>query len=299
LFGSGAGGAAISLARDDGAPAGGGQDRAGGGRTPMNLHDILVTMLPEHALLAGIVLLLVQDIASGRPRHGLGLSAAALIAATGASALLGYAGTSGAPFPAQFNVTPADFYAKAVVLALALPVVLLSRDDFVDVRFPFLLLSSLYGVCLMLSSASFLTLFVGLELMSLPVYVLVVLAYREPRAAEAALKYLVLGGAASACLLMGAALLYSGTGSLALATFAGALASTDSLALAGVALVIVALFLKAAVVPFHAWAPDAYEGASVPVTAYMATIVKAAVLLAAVRVAAKGVFEGRTADLIA
>ena len=135
--------------------------------------------------------------------------------------------------------------------------------------------------------------------MSLPVYVLVVLAYRGPRSAEAALKYLVLGGAASASLLMGASLLYGGTGSLALATFAAALASTDTMAVAGVVLVIAAFFLKAAVVPFHAWAPDAYEGASVPVTAYMATIVKAAVLLAAVRLFAMGPVDGAVADLVA
>src|SRR6185295_18780535 len=118
---------------------------------------------------------------------------------------------------------------------------------------------------------------------SLPVYVLVMLAYRDPRSAEAALKYLVLGGTASACLLMGASLLYGITGSLALAGFAAALSSTNTMALAAAVLVIVAFFLKAAIVPFHAWAPDAYEGASVPVTAYMAAIIKAGVLLAVVR----------------
>ena len=185
------------------------------------------------------------------------------------------------------------------MLALSVPVLLLSREDFADCRFHVLVLSSLYGVCLMLSTDSFLTLFVGLELMSLPVYVLVVLAYRGPQSAEAALKYLVLGGAASATLLMGAALLYGGTGSLAIATFATALASPDTMALTGAVLVIAAFFLKAAVVPFHAWAPDAYQGASVPVTAYMATIVKAAVLLATVRLFASTPVTGAVADLIA
>ena len=94
-------------------------------------------------------------------------------------------------------------------------------------HFHILLLSSLYGVCLMLSSDSFLTLFLGIELMSLPVYVLVLLAFRRPESAEAALKYLVLGGTATATLLMGASLLYGASGSLALATFADALGSPD------------------------------------------------------------------------
>jgi NADH-quinone oxidoreductase subunit N len=101
---------------------------------------------------------------------------------------------------------------------------------------------------------------------------------------EAALKYLVLGGTATASLLLGISFIYGWSGSLQLAAFSWALGSSDPLALAGVALVTAALFLKAAVVPFHAWAPDAYEGASAPVTAYMATIIKAGVLLAALRV---------------
>ena len=156
------------------------------------------------------------------------------------------------------------------MLALALPVLLMSRDEFDGGEFPVLLLSSLYGVCLMQSADSFLTLFLGLEIMSLPVYVLVLLAYRRPQSAEAALKYLVLGGTATAIFLMGVSLLYGGTGSMDIAVFARALGSADAMARAAVVLVILAFFLKAAIVPFHAWAPDAYEGASVPVTAYMA-----------------------------
>ena len=161
------------------------------------------------------------------------------------------------------------------MLALALPVLLMSRDEFEGVEFPVLLLSSLYGVGLMLSADSFLTLFLGLEIMSLPVYVLVLLAYKRPQSAEAALKYLVLGGTSTAMFLMGVSLLYGGSGSMDIAVFARALGSADVMARAAVVLVILAFFLKAAIVPFHAWAPDAYEGASVPVTAYMAVVVKA------------------------
>jgi NADH-quinone oxidoreductase subunit N len=113
---------------------------------------------------------------------------------------------------------------------------------------------------------------------------MVLLAYRRPQSAEAALKYLVLGGTSTAMLLMGASLLYGAGASLEIGMFAQALGSTDTMARAAVVLVLLAFFLKAAIVPFHAWAPDAYEAASVPVTAYMAVVVKAGVLLAAVRV---------------
>jgi NADH-quinone oxidoreductase subunit N len=246
-------------------------------------HDVVTAMLPEHLLLLGIVLLIVLELAGRWPRASLAVALASVGAAAFAAASLSFDGYSAAPFAGQFSVDPATLLVKAMVLALALPVLLMSREEFDDGEFALLLLSSLYGVCLIQSADSFLTLFLGLELMSLPVYVLVLLAYRRPQSAEAALKYLVLGGAATATLLMGASLLYGATGSLALETFAAALGSADTMARAAVVLVLLSFFLKAAIVPLHAWAPDAYEGASVPVTAYMATIVKAGVLLAAVR----------------
>jgi len=178
-------------------------------------------------------------------------------------------------------------------------VLLISRDDFHDTRFPLLLLSSLYGTCLLVSSDSFLTLFLGLEIMSLPVYVLVLLALQRPESAEAGLKYLILGGAATATFLMGASLLFGASGSLALSAFPEALASQALMPRAAVVLILCAFFLKAAVFPFHTWAPDAYEGASVPVTAYMATIIKAAVVLAVVRLFGTAEVTPQLAGLVA
>jgi NADH-quinone oxidoreductase subunit N len=249
----------------------------------MTSHAVLTAMLPEHLLLLGIVLLLGLEIAGRWQRAALPVALVCVAAAALAAARLSLDGYAAAPFAGHFSVDPATLLAKAMVLALALPVLLMSRDEFADGEFPVLLLSSLYGVCLMQSADSMPTLFLGLEIMSLPVYVLVLLAYRRPQSAEAALKYLVLGGTATATFLMGASLLYGASGSMAIDTFASALGATDPLTRVATVLVLLAFFLKAAIVPFHAWAPDAYEGASVPVTAYMATIVKAGVLLAAVR----------------
>ena len=260
---------------------------------------VLTAMLPEHLLLLGIVLVLILEI-TGRAQRA---SLAVALVCTGAAALvaawLSFSGYAAAPFAGQFSVDPATLIAKAMVLALTMPVLLMSRDEFDGAEFPVLLMSSLYGVCLLQSSDSFLTLFLGLEIMGLPVYVLVLLAYRRPQSAEAALKYLVLGGAATAMLLMGASLLYGATGSLATLAFANALASSDPMARTAVVLVILAFFLKAAIVPFHAWAPDAYEGASVPVTAYMAVIVKAGVLLAVVRLFGNAVLASPMLELLA
>jgi NADH-quinone oxidoreductase subunit N len=265
----------------------------------MNWGTVFFAMLPEHLLLAGIVTLIIVELGRDRPRAVLPIALVAVAAAAAAAASLATTGYAAAPFAGQFSVDTTVYIAKAVILALVLPILLLSRDDFVDSRFHILLLSSVYGVCLMLSADSFLTLFLGLELMSLPVYVLVLLAFQRTDAPEAALKYLILGGAATATFLMGVSLLYGGTGTLALDSFARALGSSNTMAQAAVVLIVVSFFLKAAIVPFHAWAPDAYEGASVPVTAYMATIVKAGVLLAVVRLFAAAPVTGALVGLLA
>ena len=265
----------------------------------MNATTVLTAMLPEHLLLLGMVVLILLEIIGRGQRFSTLLAMGFVAAAAAAAAHYSYHGLVAAPFAGHFSVDPATLMAKAVLLGLALPVLMMSRGDFKGAEFPLLLLSSLYGACLMQSADSFLTLFLGLEILSLPVYVLVLLAYQRVQSAEAALKYLVLGGTASAMFLMGVSLLYGGSGGMEISRFADALAASDTLARAGVVLVLLAFFLKAAIVPFHAWAPDAYEGASVPVTAYMAVIVKAAVLLAAVRLFGGATLASPMLELVA
>jgi len=261
--------------------------------------DVLTAMLPEHLLLTGMLLLLGREIAGGRERGGFGITVATVVAAALAAAWLWATDYAAAPFAGHYSLGPSAAVAKLALLGFALPVLLVSRDDFAEGRYYVLVLASLYGACLVASSDSVPTLFLGLEIMSLPVYALVLLAFLRPEGPEAALKYLVLGGAATATFLMGASLLYGWSGSLGLAAFASGLGSADPLALAGATLVVASLFVKGAVVPFHAWAPDAYEGASVPVTAYMATIIKAGVLFAALRLFAAAPVARPMTDLLA
>ncbi len=265
----------------------------------MNWATVIVGMMPEHLVLAGIVVLLSIDIASDKSRGLLPVAVTAVTAAALIAVLLAIVQYTASPFPGQFSVDPSAYAAKAIVLVLAIPALLLARDDFPDGPFYVLLLSSLYGALLIISSDSFLTLFIGLELMSIPVYVLVLLAMQRNECTEAALKYLILGGAATATLLMGVSLLFGYTGTLELEAFGRSLDSGSAMAQAGVVLILLAFFLKAAVVPFHTWAPDAYEAASVPVTGYMATVIKAAVLLAAVRLFGFDSLSGRLVELLA
>ncbi|AGA33604.1 NADH-ubiquinone oxidoreductase chain N [Thioalkalivibrio nitratireducens DSM 14787] len=266
----------------------------------MTPDGLLLAALPEHLLLLGILAILTIDLVSSRPRDPFMPALITVLAAGAAAFSLHTAGHAGAPFPGHFSVDADAFAAKTLLFGLAVPVLFLARAERFDGRFAMLLLASLYGAGLLLSADSLVMLFFGLELLSLPLYALVVLTFRRPESAEAALKYLVLGGVGTAVLLMGVSLTLGATGGLTVDDFRAALASGDVLARGAVVLVVAAFMLKAAIVPFHAWAPDAYEGASVPATAFMATIVKAAVVLALVRLfGPAGAGPGLVAVLIA
>ena len=123
---------------------------------------VVIGMLPEHILLSAIVLLIAIDIGSSRRWNALPLSLLAVVLAALAALALHSGGFGTAPFPGQLMVDPTATLSKALILALAIPVLLLARDDFAEPQFHILLLSSLYGACVLVSSESFLTLFLGL-----------------------------------------------------------------------------------------------------------------------------------------
>src|SRR4051794_23032802 len=137
-----------------------------------------------------------------------------------------------------------------------------------------LLLGSITGMVVLAQAESLLTLFVGLELLSIPLYVLCASEVRKRTSLEAGLKYLVIGSVGSATLLYGLAFVYGATGSTSYAQIASAIgrsvSPTDPLLLTGVALACTGLAFKASVAPFHQWTPDAYQGAPTPITSFMA-----------------------------
>jgi len=138
-----------------------------------------------------------------------------------------------------------------------------------------LLLSAPVGMMLMVGSLDLIVFFVGLELLSIPLYALAAFRRARLESIEAGLKYFLLGSFSSALFVYGAALLYAAGGSLALADLVG-LAGSSNLATIGIALVAASLFFKVSVFPFHLWVPDVYQGSPTPVTALMATGTKAA-----------------------
>ncbi len=144
------------------------------------------------------------------------------------------------------------------------------------------------GAVVMAGAADLIVLFLGLETMSIAAYVMAALNLRRLESLEAGLKYFVLGAFSTAFLLYGIALVYGATGTTSLDGIAGYLDTFlvlhDGMLLAGLAMLLVGLGFKVAAVPFHAWAPDVYVGAPTPVTALMASAVKAAGFAALVRV---------------
>jgi NADH-quinone oxidoreductase subunit N len=149
-----------------------------------------------------------------------------------------------------------------------------------------LLLISAFGMAALVSSQNLITLFLGIELLSIPLYILCASETRREESLESGLKYLVIGSVGSATLLYGLALVYGATGStdfgpIGTALSTGKLAGGelgDPMVLTGLGLVIVGFAFKASIAPFHQWTPDVYQGAPTPVTAFMATATKAAAI---------------------
>lgn len=150
-----------------------------------------------------------------------------------------------------------------------------------------LILLSTCGMMLLVSSNDLLMIFLGVELAAIPTYVLVGMARGRPVSNEAALKYFLLGAFAAGFLLYGIALVYGGTGTTTLSQIAILVereATRHAFVLAGIALIVVGLGFKAALAPFHFWAPDVYQGAPTPVTAFIAAGPKAALYAPLIRI---------------
>ena len=179
----------------------------------------------------------------------------------------------------------------AVVLAAFVTDDYLRREDIDGPEIYALYMMAAIGGIVMGASNDLIVLFLGLEILSIALYVLAASHRKRVQSQEAGLKYFVLGSFSSAIFLYGAALIYGGTGSTNFGKILSALADTvplqkgdDAMLLAGVALLLVGLSFKVAAVPFHFWAPDVYEGSPTPVSAFMASAAKAAAFAAMLRV---------------
>jgi NADH-quinone oxidoreductase subunit N len=187
-----------------------------------------------------------------------------------------------------FSVLITILVASAMLLSALVADGYLNREGVQGAEFHVLALASAAGAILMGMADDLIIIFLGLEILSIALYVLTAFNHRRAASGEAALKYFLLGGFSSAIFVYGIALTYGATGSTNLTQIADFLAKnvvlTNGLLLAGLALMLVGFAFKVAAVPFHMWTPDVYQGAPTPVTGFMAAVAKVGAFAALLRV---------------
>ncbi|HET9542530.1 MAG TPA: NADH-quinone oxidoreductase subunit N [Acidimicrobiales bacterium] len=240
---------------------------------------------PEIVLTGVLVVVLLADLVFERDKWlipsltGIGVLAALVPVLT-----LALDGTDRVMFDGAYVVDDFALVMKALFLIAGYVVILLSTNyiaegDYHEGEYYFLLLSSLLGMSVMASARDLISIFVALELLSIPAYMLAAWRKRDLKGNEAGLKYYLMGVFASAVLLYGMSLLYGVTGSTLLTEIGaqiGAKPSSVPFITLGILFIIVGFGFKVSAVPFHTWAPDTYEGAPTPIASFLAVASKAA-----------------------
>lgn len=258
---------------------------------------------PEFVLVATLVVVLLVDLLfEDRARYATStLAALGLLGSLIPILTLAQEGDTRSMFGGAYVVDDFALVLKGLFLAAAFITVLMSSDyiaegDYYEGEYYFLLLSSVFGMTVMASARDLISIFIALETLSIPAYLLAGWRKRDRKGNEASLKYYLLGTFASGVMLYGMSLVFGITHSTVLTEIGGRLAAGDGsvpIATVGILFIIVGFAFKVSAVPFHAWAPDTYEGAPTPVTAFLSVASKAAgfvALLSLIFVA----FEGRS-----
>ena len=260
-------------------------------------------LLPEIILVVGaLVLLLIASLS--RRTHGAGLYAGLTVvtglASLGAAANVWDRVSELGPSTAVAKAVAIDGFSSFFAILIACTVVLgalvgesyVRREQLPAPEFFVLMLLSASGGMLMAAANDLIVLFLGLEILSIALYVLAGYHGRREESSEAAMKYFVLGAFSSAIFLYGIALTYGATGTTNLGEIATFLSnnvlSNNGVLLGGMGLMLVGLGFKVAAVPFHAWTPDVYQGSPTPVTGFMAAAAKAAGFAGLLRVCISG-----------
>ena len=252
-------------------------------------------------VLAGaiVVLLLVDLLLDERQKWATSsIAGVGLLASLVPVLTLAVDGKDRSMFGGAFVVDNFSLVVSGLFIVTGYAVVLLSTSyidegDYYEGEYYTLLLCSILGMVMIASSRDLVSLFIALELLSIPAYMLAAWRKRDLKSNEAGMKYFLLGVFASAVMLYGMSLLYGVTGSTQLAAIGekiGGSASSEPIATLAIVFVIIGFAFKVSAVPFHSWAPDTYEGAPTPVTAFLSVASKAAGFVALLELVFVGFF---------
>jgi NADH-quinone oxidoreductase subunit N len=247
-------------------------------------------LAPEIVLAAGICIVLIADLFLPERNKWLlsVLAGTTLLAAVVPVLTLGlHEAASRSLFDGRYVVDEFSLVLKGLFLLAGYVVILLSTSeleegDYWRGEYWFLMLTSILGMVMMSSARDLVGIFVALEFLSIPAYMLAAWRKRDPRSNEAGVKYFLLGVFASAVMLYGMSLLYGVANSTLLTDIAKVASESDAILVLAVIFVIVGFAFKVSAVPFHTWAPDTYQGAPAPVTAFLSVASKAAGFVALV-----------------
>ncbi|AGH96811.1 NADH-quinone oxidoreductase subunit N [Pseudobdellovibrio exovorus] len=269
----------------------------------VGLSDVLLISPMIVLFLFSLLPIAIKVLRGNREQNPVATIIEALIGLTLTAGLLmvfGGEGASGAPtaFNGQliFDGLTQWLGVVAVVIAGGAMVMMYENPSTRGKQFSellFLAMNSLLGALILISAVNLITVFIGLELMSLSLYLMIAMSHEQRISKEAAIKYFVLGSFASAIFLYGVSFIYGTTGTVStLALIQNAdmlLKSSNYLFIFGFAFIVLGFCFKVSIAPFHAWTPDVYQGSPTPITSFMATAIKAASFAAFLRiVASKG-----------
>ena len=248
--------------------------------------------MPELIIALTLIIVLVFDLFDSISKTVLGwMTIVGAAIALWVSIQMHQAGTVGTQFNEMFKVDNFSLFFNIIFLVSTILVALISmsyldRGDRKQGPYYLLILLATLGMMLMAAGNELIIVFLGLELMSLSLYVLAGYFRESPASSEAGMKYLLLGAFASAFFLYGIALIYGGTGTTSVPQIAEAITADNKspLLLAGMFLLVVGFGFKVAIVPFHQWAPDVYEGAPTTIAAFISAGPKAAGFAAFLRI---------------
>ena len=254
------------------------------------LTELAHHFLPETILAVGVMVLIL--IGAWRGERGFGLVDEMAVGLLGLSivVILLSSKSDASVFDGAFMDDAFSRFVKVLTLVGALVSILMSvdylrRSGLEKFEYPVLVILSTLGMMLLISADNLIALYLGLELMSLALYVMAAFARDDGRASEAGLKYFVLGALSSGMMLYGSTLLYGFAGTVSFTGIAAAITASPPIGVIfGLVFVLAGLAFKMSAAPFHMWTPDVYEGAPTPVTAFFASAAKMAAVAITARI---------------